>query len=522
MQDLQQTLTQFLDYLKGIWIKKRYVMICSWLLCPIGFFYVANMPDQYQSRAVVFVDTRSVLQPLLRGLAIQTNPDQEVQMMAKTLLSRANVEKIAREADMDLLAHDETAFEAIVSDLTSSIRMGGTGRDNIYTITYSNHNPAVAQRVVQETLDLFVEGALGGNRRDNDTAGRFLDEQIADYESRLASAEAELADFKRRYSDILPVQGTFYTKLQSLNELLRNTQLEIKQLQQQTESLQTQLTKAKAKDGFDVADGEGPTLQTRYDARIRTLEEELDRLQLRFTDKHPDVVETRMLLKSLEDAREKEIDAFFSSEDAEGEPVGELNRQIKLEISRFESEIASLKVKESDIITQIADLESKIDLVPQIEAEAASLNRDYGITRTQYEQLLSRREAADLSRRADSSSEELQFRTIEPPSNPQRPTGPNRLIMYTGVLIVGFGSGIAIAFLLSQLSPVLVRPKQLLKLTSYPILGTVSHFDLAKIKRQNRIRLFVFLLSSGTLIALYGTLVGAEVMNIKILEVLLR
>ena len=102
MQDLQQVLNQIVDYLKGIWIKKRFVIISSWLLCPIGFLYVASLPDTYQSKAIVFVDTRSVLQPLLRGIAIQSNPEQEVTMMAKTLLSRSNVEQIARESDLDL------------------------------------------------------------------------------------------------------------------------------------------------------------------------------------------------------------------------------------------------------------------------------------------------------------------------------------------------------------------------------------------------------------------------------------
>ncbi|HAU94171.1 MAG TPA: chain-length determining protein, partial [Alteromonas sp.] len=292
MQNLQQSINLVLDYVKGIWIKKRYVMFCSWLICPIGFFYVASMPDQYQSRAVVFVDTRSVLQPILRGLAIQTNPAQEIQMMVKTLLSRSNVEKIARESDLDLYTQDEDEFDQLVSRLTKDIRMGGTGRDNIYTISYSNAKPLVAQRVVQETLDLFVEGALGGNRRENDTAGRFLDEQIADYERRLAEAESELADFKRRYSNVLPLQGTFYSRLQSLNEELRTTKLQIRQLTQQAETLQGKLVKAKSLDGFGVNNGNDSVLQTRYDERIRSLEEELDRLRLRFTDQHPDVIET--------------------------------------------------------------------------------------------------------------------------------------------------------------------------------------------------------------------------------------
>lgn len=232
MQDLQQTLIQILDYIKGVWIKKRYVIIFSWLICPIGFLYVASLPDVYSSKAQVFVDTRSVLQPLLKGLAIQTNPDQEIQMMAKTLLSRSNVEKIARESDLDITTQNEDEFDDLVNRLSNSIQLNKTGRDNIYNITYSNQSPNTAQRVVQETLDLFVEGALGNNRKDTDTAGRFLDEQIAEYESRLSESEQRLANFKRQYNDILPLAGTYYSNLQTLNNELEATRLQIRQTQQ--------------------------------------------------------------------------------------------------------------------------------------------------------------------------------------------------------------------------------------------------------------------------------------------------
>lgn len=519
MQDLQQTLNMIVDYIKGIWIKKRYVIISSWLICPLGFAYVAMLPDQYSSKAVVYVDTRSVLQPLLRGLAIQTNPDQEIQMMAKTLLSRSNVETIARESDLDITTKSEAQFESLVTNLTKQIQLGSTGRDNIYTITYDNSTPTVAQRVVQETLDLFVEGALGGNRKDTDTASRFLDEQIAEYETRLAEAEQRLADFKRQYSDILPLSGTYYSSIQQFTNELEATQLQIKQTQQQAESLKKQLSSAKSTDSFGVTNADEPVLRTRYDERIKSLEEELDRLKLRFTDLHPDVIETQALLDSLEQARQKEIDAFLNQETtSDDQPVGELNREIKLEVSRLESNIASLRVKEQDLQTKIAQLESKVDLVPQIEAESSALNRDYGITKQKYEELLSRRESADLSRRADVSSEELQFRIIEPPLLPVKPSGPKRVLLYSAVLVVGFGAGIGLAFLISQLAPVLIRPKQLLQISDYPIWGTVTHLKLDQIKKTNRTRVAVFVMSSGAIVAMYAVLVSAEVMNINLLK----
>ena len=155
-------------------------------------------------------------------------------------------------------------------------------------------------------------------------------------------------------------------------------------------------------------------------------------------------------------------------------------------------------------------------MIPQIEAESSALNREYGVTKRKYEELLSRRESADLSRRADVSSEDLQFRIIEPPLLPKKPSGPDRLVFYTGVLLLGFGTGIGIAFLVSQLSPILIRPKQLLNVADYPIWGTVTHLNIEKINKTNRTRLILFVLSSGTIITMYGVLVAAEIMNLDL------
>ncbi|QJR81961.1 chain-length determining protein [Alteromonas pelagimontana] len=517
MQDLQSSLSPIFDFIKGIWIKKRIIVICSWVICTIGFIYVATLPNQYESKAVVFVDTGSALRPILSGIALQSNPQDDIKVMAKTLLSRSNLETIARESDLDISTTSDAEFNNLVTTLSEEIRLGTTGRDNIYTIGYTNQVPSVAQRVVQETLELFVEGSLGNNRRDTDTAGRFLDEQIADYESRLADSEQRLAEFKRKYNNILPLQGSFYSSLQAMRSELESTQLQIRQAQQQIDSMKGEMSSSKMADSFDVRSQGENSLQTRYDERIISLEDRLDNLLLRYTDKHPDVIETKMLLASLEKSRQEEIAEFMEQQGLDSsQPVGELNNQLSLETSRLQGTIASLKVKEEDLAKKIEELESKVDLVPQIEAEQASLNRDYGITKKRYEELLTRRESADLSRRADISSEEFQFRIIEPPLAPRKPSGPNRIVLYSAVLLIGFGAGIGIAFLLSQLSPVLIRAKQLAEITDYPVWGTVTHLDKEKISSVNKTRMAIFAASSFAIIVVYGLLVGAELLNINL------
>ncbi|GLR70943.1 XrtA system polysaccharide chain length determinant [Agaribacter marinus] len=521
MQDLQQTIQIVLDYIRGIWIKKRYLIICSWLVCPIGFVYVANMPDVYKSEAQVYVDTRSMLAPLLAGISIYTNPEQEVQMMAKTLKSRSNIEEIARESDLDITVTTDADYDRLIEELTQGIRLQTTGRENIYTIWYEHRRPEMSRTVVQETLDIFVEGSLGGNRRDTDNASRFLDEQIAEYESRLSDAEQQKADFQRQHSDILPLQGSFHSNLSTINEQLSSTRLQMKEAEQQIVSLKTRLTgKQKASDSFSVrSDGEAPVITTRFDSRILAQEAKLDELKLRFTPKHPDVIETQNLLDALKSSRDKEIEAYLNQDSSEDAPVlNQLNQEITLEISRLESQIASLKVRETDYVAKVEDLQNKIDLVPQIEAEGLAKNRNYDIIKGKYEELLSRKEAADISERAAISSEELQFRIIKPPLVPNAPTGPNRVIFYTGILFVGFGLGIALAFLMSQLNPVLVRGHQLTLMTGFPVLGAVTHLEIDKIIGRNRLRLLVFIASSGTIVFMYGVLVAADVMNINLLS----
>ena len=226
------------------------------------------------------------------------------------------------------------------------------------------------------------------------------------------------------------------------------------------------------------------------------------------------------MLESLQKSRQEEINDYLSnfSSDDPSSSLGALSTEIRIEISLLQSLIASLDVRKDNYKTNIEDLKQKIDLVPQVEAEFTALNRDYGITKRKYEELLSRRESADLAQKADVSSEDVQFRVIDPPLAPLAPTGPNRLIGYTAVVFIGFAAGLAVAFLISQLNPILIRGRQLTALTSYPVLGVVSHLNVKAIRKANRTRILVFAFSSGLILLMYGVLAATEILQIDLLS----
>ena len=525
MQDLQATIQLVFDYLKGIWIKKRYIIISTWLICPIGLILVARMPDVYESNAKVYADTRSMLKPLLRGLTVQTNPDDEINMIARTLLSTPNLEDIARQADLDINANSEAEFRTIVASLRDNISLRPSNRDNIYSIAYEHPDPNKAKQVVLLTLDKFIESALGQNRKDSDTATKFLDQQIEEYARRLAQSEQRVADFKKQYGELLAGES-YYQQRATLASQIESLNLELAEKETQLKSLKSKFSAATpSTDGADSVN-----IQTQYDQRIAQLQANLDDLQIRFTEQHPDVIQTKERLDVLVAQRKKEIEEMVKGLSSGELASGGLSenaivQELTIVINNLESNIASLNVRKASYQQKLKSLEEKIELVPDIEAKRTALDRDYGITKRKYEEFLARKESADISRKADLSAEEVQFRIIEPPVVPLEPSGPNRPMFYTVVFIISIGAGVVLAFLTSQLNPVVVNASQLSNVTGRPVLGAVTDINLEAIKKKNRFRVFVFALSTLTVFCIYMAFMATDLVlrttPIKLVETLL-
>jgi polysaccharide chain length determinant protein (PEP-CTERM system associated) len=478
---MQDIFEEIIDYLKGIWLKRRYIIIATWLICPIGWYFVAAMPNIYESEARVYVDTQSLLRPLLKGLTVETNPNTQIRLMVKTLLSRPNLERISRMTDLDIQASNSEEYEEIIKNLKDNIKISAVGRENIYTLKIEDKDPGMAKSIVHSALTVFIENTLGETRSDSDSAQKFLNTQIKDYENRLSNAEARLTSFKQKYSGILPEQsGGYYVKLNDNKEQLKAIELDILENKTRLNSAKRQLTQSNVTDtDSDNKIQSESSIRTTYDDRINELEVQLDSLKLRYTDKHPDVIEVSRNLTHLNKLRSTEIEKYLAQN---SENSGSLNRlsanpviqEVQIQVNQLENLIASLNVRADNYRQRIIELEGRVHTLPEIEAELVALNRGYGITKSKYEELLSRKETAQLAQQADETTDKIQFRVIDPPRKATKPSGPKRFILFGVVTLLGFGVGIALSLLMSQLNPVATSTAQLSKITGVPIFGVIS------------------------------------------------
>ena len=521
MEDL---IRQISTVVKGMWAFRWQGLVVAWVVAVVGVTVALKVPDQFEATARIYVDTQSILKPLMSGLAIQPNIDQQLTMLSRTLISRPNVEKLVRMADLDLKNDTKVQQDAQIERLMKALEIKSTGRDNLYTLAYRDENAGRAQRVIQSLVSIFVESSLGASRKDTDSAKLFLNEQIKTYESKLEAAEARLKEFRLRNLQLQSGDGKdSAARLGELSSQLDQAKLDLREAETARDSARQQLDADKT----SKADTAMPNLlqdsavsvaTPEIDARIDAQKKNLDNLLQRYTDLHPDVVNARKLIKDLEAQREKELVELRKAALAAPAPSGSRASLAHQELSRMmaesEVQVASLKARVAEYQRRYDQARSFLKTSPEIEAEAARLDRDYGINKKNYEDLVARRQSAAMSGDLESASGVADFRLIDPPRVSPKPVSPNRLLLLPLAMVAALAAGLFTAFAGSQLRPVFHKAGELREKFGLPLLGVVSLVLSDADRRRERVDTVRFIAtSSALLVGFAAVLVAVTIMS---------
>jgi len=510
---MEEILRQALVILRATWKYRRLGMLVAWVVGAIAAGVILRIPDKYEASARIYVDTQSILKPLMSGLTIQPNIEQQVMMLSRTLISRPNVEKLIRMADLDLNLSGKVEQEALVDRLTKTLTIQSLGRDNLYTIAYRDTDPKKAQRVVQALVSIFIESSLGDKRQDTESARKFIDEQIRNYEKKLQDAENRLKEFKLRNVDLVTGDGkTSVDRLSELTTVLSSSRLALREAENSRDALRRQIVGEEP-----VLLPEAPGVDSgvslpEIDGRIDTQKRNLDTLLQRYTEQHPDVVGSRRLIKDLEEQKRQELLArkkFAAANPGSSVSNNPVYQQLRVSLAESEANVASLRARVAEYDERYKRSVTMLKTQPQIEEEFVQLNRDYEIHKKNYEQLVGRRESAELSGDLESAGSIADFRLIDPPRASPNPVAPNRLLLLPSGLILALVAGLFAAFVASQVRPVFFDGKSLRDTTGLPIIGTISLIPNESRRIKEKASLRRFIIATTSLVVAYGAGVAA-------------
>ena len=494
------------SYLHGIWRYRWSALVISFVVALMGWLAVYSLPNQYTAQAVMHVDTASVMKPLLRGLAVESDVNAGLGIVSRVILSRKNLEEIIRQTDLALQADTAREMDRLVSKMQDSIKLKTSGggkrsNNNLYELSYTGDSPEIVYQIVSKLLNTLIESTLDSARTDTAAAQQFLDQQIDDYESRLSSSEQKLADFKRANVGFMPDEkGSYYDRLQNEQRALEDV----------TSALR--LAKRRHAEMLRQLEGETPLLDNASFGgskvlKLRKYREDLEQLLTQYKEQHPDVIALRAIIADViaDDGSGEEFIDPVAGESIEFNPV---YQQLKAEMLKAGVEVETLKITLMEQKAAVAALKQAVDVLPGVEAELAKLNRDYEITRGRYLDLVTRRESARLAQEVGQSGSNINFQIIDSPRVPTDPSGPKRVLLLSAVFLIAIAAGLAWGFLRYFLAPTFVDSSQLGEKIDLPVLGSVGLFLSAEHQKKRRLQLSYFLMIFFVLVISYGGFVA--------------
>jgi len=463
----------FLEQIVTVWKRKWLVLAVAWLTCLVGWTAVMLIPQRFESNARAFIDVNGLLTPLLKGLIVNTAPAESEGYLRQTLLSRPNLEQVTVIANLAPPNASDIERQQLVDGLAAHMKVTTDG-ENLVSISYSDSNPLVAKNVVDALLTIFAEKAATSSRAEMDKAQRFLNGQVAQYGTHLRDAEHRRAEFRKKYAPFFTETGVARPEIM---------EQQLKQLNQQYEdavttrnALAAQLKQVPALLSIGAAptvSSSGEIVAASPEVRLAQAKRHLADLRLLYTDRHPDVNEAQRTVSDLQ----AELGA---KEKAGGTAAGKTQisnptyEQLRLKLVDAQTVIPTLKARLEKATAEDARVKALSAELPEVQAKSQDIDRDYEVLKQQYDELVKRRESANLSQAADDRADRTQFRIIDPPQIPLSPSFPNRMLLLSFATLVGLVAGIAAPILLARFHPTYGTTERLREF-GLPVIGAVTY-----------------------------------------------
>ena len=203
------------DYLRIFLRRKNFFLLPLIILFSVTIIVSFFLPKAYEAKAVILVEEGKVINPLLKNLAVSTTVSERLHLLREEILSWPRVVQLVEELGLNKNKNSPLEFEKLIADIRMRISVNMKG-DDIITISYSDRDPAITQKVVNTISDIFIRRNLSTQSEESNTAIDFIKDQLATYKKKLEASEGALRKFKETYGLQMPLAAQINTGLARL------------------------------------------------------------------------------------------------------------------------------------------------------------------------------------------------------------------------------------------------------------------------------------------------------------------
>jgi polysaccharide chain length determinant protein (PEP-CTERM system associated) len=513
----------------AIAVRRRWTILLPLFLCwAIAWGGSWLIPPKYKSEALILIEQQQVPEQYVVP-NVTVNLQDRLQSMTQQILSRTRLQATIDRFHLYQSRHGLVPAGDAVEQMRKDIKIdlvdsaARPGQLTAFKIDYSAGSPPLAQQVNSELTSLFIEENLKMQQQLSESTTAFLQSQLAEARIKLEEQEAKVRAFKASHFGDLPSQSEANVQILSgLQTQLLSTQRDLDGAKQQKlylESLQQQYQSAQASMGSENSAASSPQ---ELQKELTDLRHQLEDARSRLTEDHPDVIALENKIAKKEKL-EKDLEAQIASHPESGKGTNTADPSVAAEVQhgsttpmmQVQSQLKAIKLEienyeqhANNLETQISSYRTRLNLTPQTEQELADVSRGYEESKANYNSLLQKQNQSQLATSLEQRQQGEQFRILDPPSLPDRPSAPNRLIISLAGLMLGAVLGLGLAALL-EMTIVLVRQeKDLEGILPTRVLVGIPHLNAPGEDRFNIIfrRLEVGTVAVMALLILAGSL----------------
>lgn len=471
-----------LSIARMLW-KRRWLALVCWLLASVAaVLVVRELPSIYQSEAIVLVDSQKIPESFVSSTVNGDVADRLALISQDIMSSSRLLEIINRYGLYQKQRRSQTQQEILQrmhSDISISVEKSWTGgRMQAFRLGYQGNDPKVVTEVANRLAGLYVAENTRARETQAEGTVAFLRNQLAEAKKSLDGQESKVAQFKQEHNGTLPQQeNSLLGALSSARVELQGVQDALNRAHEAKVSLDASLSAAETSAAALVkslrpgSKTSAPAIASFGDepkTQSEILEEKLRNLRLRYTDDYPEV---QAVKREIRQAKQQELEqATQMARALAGSNTSNLNKpsddqqpllvtpelvrarehitNLKGQIGVTVREIGTLEKRRQNLSAQIEDYETRINKLPLVEQQMASLNRDYNESANNYNSLLQKELAADMATDMERSKNSERFTIIDPARVPQKPIKPKRAVLASVGSIAGLALGLVLGFAL--------------------------------------------------------------------------
>lgn len=484
--------------LDPIYRRKELAVAIFLVVATLSAYLATTLPDVYRSSTLILI-TPQKLPPHYVASTDTLNVEQRVRTIAEAILSRTSLERIVRRFSLFPPHGTDATIEERVKRLRRNITVE-IAKGDTFRLSFLAPTPKEAMEVTARLAALFIDENVKAREQQASATTAFINAEAERLRKELEHQESQLNLYKLRFRGELPEQ--LDANLKTLEQLHREREsgmFRLTVLEERKSSLEKQL--AEAERPLQVS----PTGSESSGPGAKSLEDrkrELGLLLMRYSEKHPDVIRLKQVIKELsaehptpKQGTKKPLTS------RRGGSQRSLNQVVSQQIDDITSEETLLRQKNALLQSEIARYQAYVDNTPLRAIELAKITRNYDITRKKYQELLSKSFDSQLSENMEIKQKGRQFRIIDPPVLSQKPFAPNRQRILLVGLLAALAGGCGAAYLLETLNTSFKKSEDFDGYTNLPVLGVLPAVPTrGTVLKQRLQRMMLIAASTGTLL----------------------